>query len=131
MIISILLLVVAAFSKAVMDRSSEGDLQFSPRNYWIKNLGSSRKWKWSPSGVVDPSTGIEEYIIEGEAFPGSSTIFAFLTDGWHLAQFVFLACVFTLIVTYQIHYSTIIDFVILRVVFGIAFEGFYRMLKRN
>lgn len=132
MIITLALIILAAFAKAVMDTSAEGSIAWKPIDFWKKEWSWQRKWKV----ILDTSTPLNVFDIAHdengrpiERFPLSSTVLVFLTDGWHLAQAVFLASIFLLIVTYEIHVSVIVDFLILRVLFGAAFEGFYRLLK--
>ena len=106
MIVSVILTIIAAVLKAKMDHA-----QFTDIDSW------RNKWK---NG--DPK--------QGEKFPFSSTIFVMFTDRWHLTQSFFLTAIFCLVTTYQVQYSPIIDFVILRVIFGATFETFYRYLKQ-
>lgn len=106
MTILIILTSIAAILKAKMDY-----LQFSEIDSW------RNKWK---NG--DPK--------QGEKFPFSSTILVMFTDRWHLVQSLFLTAIFCLVTTYQVQYSPIIDFVILRVIFGAIFETFYRYFKK-
>lgn len=73
---------------------------------------------------------------QGERFFGSTTIFSFLTDGWHLFQSIFLTTLFASIVLYKPIFNyheidairMIADFVILRGVFGFGFVLFYNKL---
>lgn len=70
-IISILLIVISGFSKAICDLSEESDLKFKPAKYWIKSVSWRRKWK---NGCVR----------NGERFFGSSRWLVAFTDAWHL-----------------------------------------------
>jgi hypothetical protein len=74
---------LAGACNAVMDRSEEGRTfrwKFDPL-YWHKNRSWVLKWKRGPDGKV----------LQGEAFPGSSTFFvAFTGDRWHLFKFLML-----------------------------------------
>jgi hypothetical protein len=112
MVLSIFLILLAAGAKAVMDASEEGSLPWNPM-FWAKEFSWKRKWK---NG--DPE--------QGEAFPGSSTVFVFLTDGWHLAQFFFLNSLFASALPF-VNYKFLL---VARVGFGIAFEVIYRSIRR-
>ncbi len=112
MIIFIVLLVLSAASKVIMDLSSIGALPWNP-DFWDKARGWRRKWKDG-----DPN--------KGEAFLGSSTIFVFVTDGWHLAQFFFLNLLFAAFLPFVIWWKVLIA----RAVFGLTFEALYRVLKK-
>ena len=120
MILSALLIALASAAKAIMDLSAEGKLKWKPSDYWLKNDSWFRKWK-------------PPYGLNIERWPTSSTITCFLTDAWHLAQFIFLACVFALPFTWQmITPYWILDFIIIRIAFGLLFEFvFYRPLKKG
>lgn len=120
MVLMFVLLVVAAFAKAVMDRSSEGApfIWGGSSSYWSKSESWTRKWKHGDRNL-------------GEAFPGSSTVFVFITDAWHLAQFFFLNSLFALIVIRETMVSTIVDFLILSVAFRVVFELSYRAIRRT
>lgn len=70
-IISVLLIVISGFSKAICDLSEESDLKLSPAKYWIKSVSWKRKWK-------------DGCVKNGERFFGSSRWFVAFTDAWHL-----------------------------------------------
>jgi maltooligosyltrehalose synthase len=113
MILSICLIVLAAFAKALMGLSADGKLidQLNKQNTW--------RLKWKDG---DPANG--------ERFFGSSTVFVFLTDTWHLFQAIFLAAIFALVVSYEIQHSWWLDFICIRILFGVSFELFYRWCVR-
>lgn len=77
LVITITLIVLAAIFKALMDLSSEDRFN---KSWWDKSTGWRNKYKL---GKVE----------NGPAFPGSTTVLVFLTDGWHLFQFLFLSCI--------------------------------------
>lgn len=122
MIASLLLIMIAAAAKAVMDCSAESKLKWKPESYWWKDFSWQNKWKISPDGFV---------MVGTERWPTSSTITCFLTDAWHLAQFIFLGCIFALPFTMPEYTNPILAYLCLRVFFGAAFEGFYRLLKKG
>lgn len=120
---------LAGVCKAIMDtlqfHYDESIFESPNDNYWDASLSWSRKYK-----------GREKK--NGEAFWGSTTIFVFLTDGWHLFQSLFLGFIFLSVVTYNpiLNYeikwlSMLFDYFLLRGIFGIAFTLFYdKLLKR-
>lgn len=104
---TIALIFISSFLKAYMDY-----LQFKYIDSW------RNKWKNGNKS-------------EGEKFPFSSTILVFLTDRWHLAQSLFLWSIFGLIVTYEKQFNWWIDLILMRVMFGVLFEMFYRYFRRR
>jgi len=100
-------------------------------DHWANpKISWRRKWKWGSEKLDQPL---------GEAFPGSSTIFVSLTDLWHLAKSVqltslFLACVLWSPIIDLQHgpLEVVVNFALLRVLYGVTFEGFYsRVLARR
>lgn len=113
MILSICLIVIAAFAKSFMDLSADGKLidQLNKQNTW--------RMKWKDG---DPA--------KGERFPGSSTVFVFASDFWHLMQAIFLTAIFALVVSYDVTHSWWLDFIVIRILFGVSFEAFYRWIAK-
>lgn len=109
------LLVVAAVAKALMDLSSEGKLPWNPA-FWDKSVSWVNKWKRNDQGGV---------MVGVERFPLSSTVLVFLTDGWHLMQFVFLSALFLAA------FGFTLKFLISRIVFGVVFELTRRVFERK
>lgn len=72
---AIILVLVSAISKAIMDLSEERKIKGNP-DYWIKSLSSNRKWKNGNKS-------------QGERFWLSSTVLVMFTDAWHLAGFIY------------------------------------------
>jgi hypothetical protein len=104
--IALILILVSAYAKAMMDLCSHGKWgRFDP--FWDPEISWRRKWR---NG--DPKFG--------ERFPGSSTVFVFLTDGWHLSQFIFLNSFFGAWALYEWR-SALAG----RVLFGVIFELVY------
>lgn len=62
---------------------------------------------------------------QGEKFLGSSTVFVFLTDGFHLAQFFFLNTMILSIVLYEPLINWWADFLIYGVVMKTTFQIMY------
>lgn len=108
--ISISLLVIAAFAKAVADTEEESGR---------KTASSGNKWKHGDRNL-------------GEAFLGSSTIFVAFTDRWHAANLVRHVCYFLLPFTWPGVFKWYLDFLMIWGAHGLAFEYlFYRPLKRK
>lgn len=106
-IVSILLLIVSAVAKCYMDLSADGKLEKG----WNKRDTWRNKYKnGSP--------------VYGERFPGSTTIFVFLTDFWHLMQLLHLTAIQMAV---AIHFPRpLIMFIVIKVFYGIIFESLYR-----
>jgi len=112
MVGTISLIVLAGVFKALMDFSSE-DRFTNPR--LNKSTGWTFKWR---NG--DPS--------QGEAFPLSSTVLVFLTDGWHLFQFFFLSSIELSIAIQFDHWM--LSFIGIKILLSGSFELIYRLLKK-
>ena len=87
---------------------------FPKMGWWSEFLDHRKSWprKWK--------TGTRE-----ERFPGSSTVFDFLTDGWHLAQALMIACFLLGVVWYEPVFGEWWDFIGLYGVFALVFEIFF------
>lgn len=109
--IVIYLIIQAAFYKACMDvLQFRYDVSRFKDNEWFDPRFSwKNKWKNGNRS-------------EGEAFPLSSTVLVFLTDGWHLFQFGFLTSMFLGVVFYKPMFHWAIDFIILKSIFTGTFE---------
>ena len=86
-----LLLLLAFVFKGIMDKSSEGKFASA---FWNK----TESWEYKYASPLTKGTdwwyfGLHKTTYK-EAFPFSSTLFVPFTDGWHLAQFVFLNSMF-------------------------------------
>ena len=133
MILLFIFVFIAGVAKACMDtlQFHYGNSIFfcSPSNKLDNYFDASVSWrnKYKNGNPED-----------GPKFIGSTTIFVFLTDGWHLFQAIFLAFIFLSIVFYVpiLNYPSIpllgklFDYFILSAVFGVAFNLFYdKILK--
>lgn len=107
----IVLVILASIFNVIMDLSSE---DLFKNNYWNKNKSWTYKWK-------------NGNISEGEAFPFSTTILVFLTDGWHLMQFFFHTC-WQLAIALQFDHWLLWFFVI-KILFSACFEVYYSIFK--
>lgn len=110
-ILTITLVLVAAASNALMDLSSEGRLG---KGWWDKETGWRNKWK-----LGQPANG--------PAFPGSTTVFVWVTDGWHLFQMIFHTCWQMAIAIHTDKW--LIAFITIKVVFSVCFEIIYSRIK--
>lgn len=124
-IIAITLLILAATANAYMDHLA---FSFGPHlEDWMK--------KYRKPMVTISSAKLNffqklYYHLAGatylEKFPLSSTVLVFLTDQWHFAQFIFLACMMSVILIYLPHdfgcnyelQNRAIDYIFLHVVFS-------------
>lgn len=118
-ILTIALILVAAISNVLMDLSSEGRLYSKNVNLY-RWLNKELSWRLKYE-KQDPRWG--------EKFPGSTTVFVFLTDGWHLFQFIFHTC-------WQMAIAIHIDrwfiaFVIIKIVFSLSFQLVYSRIKNR
>ena len=121
------LLLLAAFFNSVMDvlqfRYSQSVFANQTKHESFLNPSISWRNKWANG---DPA--------QGEAYPGSSTVFVLFTDCWHLAQFLMFTCfeVIILLLLYQLYkfkwYSLIMIFLGMKLLFGLTFELFFKYL---
>lgn len=115
--ISIILLMIAGICNSIMDvlktRFNKSIFQGKNPASWIDPAMSwPNKWK---NGKKD----------QGERFPGSSTVFVFVTDLWHLAKMIMLVAIMFAAVLYNPILVWWIDWFILYCSFTIPFEIFY------
>lgn len=128
--ILIVLLVIAGIGKAIMDT-----LQFHFSTSVFKNKG----YWWNPKDSWKNKYKNRD-PAQGPAFPGSTTIFVFVTDAWHFFQFIFLNSLFGSIIMYRLsEYSMtyfgwwgyIIDFLIMSILFRVIFQIFYSKILKS
>ena len=87
-------------------------------SFWDHSTAWKNKWKQG-----DPKNG--------ERFPGSSTSFVTLMDGWHLVKFLWLMHLFAAFYFYEtISGYLLLDMLIMYFVFGIGHEVFWKLLNR-
>ncbi len=115
--ISIILFVFAAILNAITDvldfHYSKSIFTKCKNSQWI-NPALSWKNKWKNG---DPN--------QGEKFLGSSTIFVFVTDLWHLCKFLMMLLIVFAIVFYSVLFSWWIDLIILFAIYFLIFELFF------
>lgn len=134
--VTLILTFLAAIAKVFMDKSAINVFN-SP--WWNKSTGWEYKWKMP----LTPQTKKLWYYLwiwtpkNIERFPYSSTVLVFLTDGWHLSQFLFLGFIFFGVVLYEPLFSyddfmvtVMVNYSILRVVFNTTFQTFYQFVVK-
>lgn len=119
-LIPLALSLIAAIAMAAMDKiqhhwSVSIFAQLGP--WWNPKESWRLKWK---NG--DPA--------QGERFWGSSTVFVFVTDFWHLAKWVMLKALFAAMAwgLYEVWWQRLWAFVALHAAFSISFELFFRFV---
>jgi hypothetical protein len=133
--ISAFLIFIAAIANAIGDKIQFhwDSSVFSKRGWdeWANpKISWRRKWKWK-GGKFDE--------MQGEAFLGSSTVFVWMTDLWHLTKFVQLNSLMmaTLLWNPLIEMSSSwmnvpFNFLLLRIIYGITFEiTFSKILSKT
>lgn len=124
-LLSVILMLIAGVSEAVMDK-----LQFhfdrsifsstSNQQFWNPKISWKNKW-------------YEGDRAKGEKFLGSSTVFVFLTDAWHLFKmFRSLALFLSLFIVgyFLTGFELVVLFIFIRLMFGLSFEVTFRSLER-
>jgi len=119
--------ILAAACNAVMDT-----IAFKYKRSIFNNLNQQY---WNPAKSWRNKYK-DKMVFKGPAFIGSTTVFSFLTDAWHLFQFLsnsFLALSVVIIyhetVNPNLWYNLGV-FIILKVTWGIVFETLYGKLFR-
>lgn len=113
---------LAAACNAVMDV-----LAFKFKTSVFKDLNPD--W-WNPS-ISWRNKYKDKNPNKGERFPGSTTALSFITDAWHLFQFLSNSFLALSVVFVFLHYTSInwwqalIMFLGLKVIWGLIFEALY------
>lgn len=111
---------IAAIAMAAMDKIQHhwAVSIFSQLGSWY-NPKESWRLKWKNG---DPA--------QGERFPGSSTVFVFITDFWHFAKWVMLKAIFAAmaLALYGVWWQRVVAFVVLHAAFSMGFELFFRFV---
>ena len=107
----IVLIILAALFNVVMDLSSEGAFI----GWWDKKTSSFNKYKHKVPEL-------------GPAFPFSTTMLVWLTDGWHFSQFLFHT-------SWQLAIAVntskpLLVFIGIKVLFSGVFESIYSHFKK-
>jgi len=141
----LLFILLLAIFNALMDWSSEGLFE---SDYWNKNQGWWRKYKIIPitiDTIINKNISFYEYKNKWyhfgfapryeEKFIYSTTILVFLTDGWHLLQFLFhttwqLAIALAIQVNGENTWEyKVAAFIIIKITFSLLFEIIYKIKK--
>lgn len=134
-----ILILIAAISNAIMDRSALNQLW---GNWWNKSNSWRNKWKKNKKGnLISNNKRLWYYLwlykpSYVELFPYSSTIFVWTTDAWHLFQMFMLSC-FQLGISLNIKfiylndnfYNELLEFLALKTLFSLVFQVFYKKIK--
>ena len=115
---SVILVIVAGVAKAIMDTLQfhfyEMRIKLDP-GYWNPEISWQNKYYWSKG-----KGKFVEWLLCGPL--------VFITDGWHLMQFVFLNTMMIVPAIVQPWYNSILIFFVIRVIFGILFSLFYNLI---
>lgn len=130
LILSALFVLVSSASEAVMDKVqfhwNKSIFSINPKKYWEDFWNPYFSWKNKYSDIA----------TKKPKFIGSTTIFVFLTDAWHLFKFfkntsIFLSIFFSVMVGYEYDFQmNILLFAILfvfslRILYGLCFTLFF------
>lgn len=118
---SLALIIISAVANSVMDtlKFRFGRSIFN-RSQWLQFCGPQswrNKWK-------DGLEGKEKFMF-------SSTILVFITDAWHLSQFIMLKCFVLAVILYKPLVNCWADFLIYSVSFSLTFELFFSKIWQN
>lgn len=143
-LLNIILILLASTADAIMDTISS--------HFPISIFSNIREWKilskWKLQNKLKLYNWINPYYSwrnkwkngkkeDGEKFLGSSTIFVFVTDAWHLMQFIQLNTLFIFAFTfYDFKESFLFNLLYLslyRVIYGTWFTWLndYKLVKRK
>lgn len=115
------LLVIAGISNAIMDtlQFHFSTSRFSQLGEWWNPVESwKRKWK-------------NGNRLDGERFPGSSTVFVFVTDAWHFFKSITFTSMALSIVFYNPAFTWWLDFILYDLTFSLSFELSFRIMKKT
>lgn len=132
-ILTLSLCFLAGVANALMDLSSEGRFK---KKYFNKSESWVNKWKY-PLEPAEPKWYYFGIVPKyKEKFPYSSTWLVAYTDFWHLMQSVMLSCFSAAIVLnatiIQLDlpiWEFFVNFLLVRLSFGLGFEPLYKWLK--
>lgn len=125
MILSLIFILLSGMAKGFMDRinfhwnTMPFYFKTHPRNeFWNPKLSWRNKYK-------------DRNPENGSRFLFSTNLLVFTTDGWHLAQWFMLLLIGLAVVVYTPIFYWIVDFVIIRLMFGIGFFLTYKTKIKN
>lgn len=117
-IIAIVLVIVAGIAKAFMDTLQFHYYQMRWKlnpQYWNPEISWQNKYNWGKG-----KSKLIQWLLQNPL--------VFITDGWHLMQFVFLNSIIMVPAIVQTEYNFLLVFLIIRVIFGSLFSLFYNYI---
>ena len=123
LIIAGILLAMAAICNAAMDV-----LAFKFKSSIFKNL--NHNW-WNPAKSWKNKYK-DKAVFKGPAFPGSTTLFSFVTDAWHLFQFLSntLIAIAFIVVIFALSTLSVWKLLLLLVILKLIREGIFKMFYK-
>jgi hypothetical protein len=109
----------AGFFNSIMDV-----IRFKWKDCIFSKIKNPKLLDWI-SPAVSWKNKWKDDTYKEEKFLGSSTIFVFLTDLWHFAQFIMILCFLFAIILYNPVINIWIDLILMYFIFGGTFELFY------
>lgn len=140
LILYAVLLALSGFFKSVMDALVHfyGSSVFGKfdNSFWNPGWSWKRKWKKAPGGkILQKNHKSLWYYLwmykprYKERFPYSSTALVWMTDGWHLAQTLYLTS-WQIIVAMEVNITNwFFDLILVKLIHNIVFETFYTKWK--
>lgn len=124
MFLIIILLIIAGMAKAASDAiADEGVKKTEWRRKYDFSKPVGREWWYL--GFYKPANA--------EKFPFSATILVFLTDRWHMSQFIMLRCFYVAIASAYMNnfwFIIVAAFLICPILVGFGFEMLYSGLRK-
>ena len=128
--ISAIFFILAGICNAIMDK-----ILF----HWDRSIFKGSKWEWwaNPEISYRNKWKNNSNCEGGEKFPGSSTIFVWITDLWHFAQsfmitFCILGAIFYgegMVSLFETNWiNSLLDLVIYKALFSLSFELWWSIL---
>jgi hypothetical protein len=117
-IFSVILVIVAGVAKGFMDTLQFHYYQMRWKlnpQYWNPEISWQNKYTW---GKGKPRWF--QWLLKNPL--------VFITDGWHLMQFVFLNSLCLIPAILQPYYNPFLAFLVIRGIFGILFSLFYNYI---
>lgn len=129
MLISVLFIVVV-FCYTIIALHSHGKLKWRNDKDWFSFFGNLSHWrKYKNPMEMAPDKWYYRFfkIPYKERFPGSATIFVWLTDGYHLTQFIMIT---VLMVILSILMNSWLVFFVGRFLWWVVFNLTYKFLSK-
>lgn len=128
---TIALFIAAVVCYTISQAAQHGKLEHWPDGFW-GTQAYRRKYKRKPTLTLAPKNWYYTFfkIPYRELFPGSATIFVFLTDGYHLSQAAFKVFLCLTIAMHEPFFNWWIDSLIFFAMFSIVFTLVYKLLSK-